>query len=99
MAIISEKHTRRNRVQFTMTRQMYEAHQRNLDLARELGAIVDFNRDFERWFGGQVEQVAKELQRLKEERNSLLKPKQSLAADTLVKTTRNLPEEAFNGDN
>ena len=67
MATISEKQTRRNRVQFTMPRHLYEAHQRNLDQAKELGAIIDFNRDFERWFIAQVDQVAKELTRMKEE--------------------------------
>lgn len=71
MAIIIEKNERRCRVQFSMPRQLYEAHQRNLDLAKELGAAIDFNRDFERWFHPQVEQVAKELERLKQERANI----------------------------
>jgi len=67
MATITEKQTRRNRVQFTMPRQLYEAHQQNLELAKVLGAIVDFNKDFERWFSSQVDQVSKELDRMKQE--------------------------------
>jgi hypothetical protein len=67
MATIIEKQTRRNRVQFSMPRQLYDAHQQNLELAKSLGAIIDFNRDFERWFSAQVDHVAKELLRLKEE--------------------------------
>lgn len=67
MAIITEKQTRRNRVQFSMPKKLYETHQRNLELAKDLGAIIDFNRDFERWFGSQVEQVSKDLELLKKD--------------------------------
>ena len=80
MAIITEKQTRRNRVQFTMPRQLFEAHQRNLELAKELGAIIDFNRDFERWVFSQIEQVAKELGRLKEESTRQLAAKSKTAS-------------------
>ena len=84
MAIILEKQTRRNRVQFTMPRQLFEVHQRNLELAKKLGAIIDFNKDFERWFGAQIEQVSKELGRLNDETTTPLSSKPKTAATNVI---------------
>jgi hypothetical protein len=67
-----------------MPRQLFEAHQRNLELAKCIGAIVDFNRDFERWFSVQVDQVAKELERMKKEADQTSVPAQPTAASTNV---------------
>lgn len=65
MATIIQKNKRRNRVQFSMSEQLFESHQQNLEVAKDLGATIDYSRDFERWFAGQLEQVTKELERLK----------------------------------
>jgi len=67
MATISEKNTRRYRVQFSMSRALYQAYEANMDLANRLKVTIDFTRDFEKWFAVQLDQVARELQQLESE--------------------------------
>ena len=64
MAFISEKSTRRYRMQFTMRRESYELYQALLCRASELGVAIDFASDFDTWFAGQLDQVRHELQTL-----------------------------------
>jgi hypothetical protein len=64
MAFISEKCTRRYRMQFSMRRESYELYQALLCRASELGVVIDFASDFEIWFAGQLDQVRHELQTL-----------------------------------
>lgn len=61
MATISEKNTRRYRIQFTMHRELYEHYQTLQNRASELGVIIDFVSDFETWFAGQLDQVRHKL--------------------------------------
>lgn len=70
MATITPKKTHRYRIQFTMSRHLHEAHQENLELAASMSVIVDFNRDFEKWFNCQVEQTAKLLRQLQQENST-----------------------------
>jgi hypothetical protein len=67
MAVISEKNTRRYRVQFTMSRTLHQAYEASLERASSLNVVIDFSRDFEKWFSNQLEQVARELQQLEDE--------------------------------
>ncbi len=62
MAKITNKSTRRYRMQFTMSRESFELYQALLCRASELGLVVDFATDFESWFAGQLDQVRHELQ-------------------------------------
>ena len=64
MAKIITKQNRRNRVQFSMSPQLFQAHQRNLTLARNLGTLINFDDAFESWFRRQVDDVAKQLDQL-----------------------------------
>jgi len=64
MASITEKNTRRYRVQFTMSRSLFQLYEANMARAANLHLIIDFSRDFEKWFSGQMEQVTRELQQL-----------------------------------
>lgn len=66
MATITQKKTNRYRIQFSMSKRLYEDHQENLKLAASMSVIIDFNRDFEKWFNCQVEQTAKLLRQLQE---------------------------------
>lgn len=67
MATIVEKNTRRYRVQFTMSRPLHQSYEGALERARKLGLVIDFSRDFEKWFANQLEQVSRELQQLEDE--------------------------------
>jgi hypothetical protein len=71
MAIIQDKNPHRNRVQFTISRLLHEQHQRCLELAGRLGVVIDFRRDFERWFRPQLEQVERDLNQLTAERQAV----------------------------
>jgi len=64
MATIVERSNKRNRVQFTVTCLLHNEYQRCLELAEKLTVSIDFSRDFERWFGGQLDQVSRELVRI-----------------------------------
>ena len=64
MARITEKNSRRFRVQFTMHRELYELYEASQIRAASQCLIIDFNQDFEDWFGQQLQQVQKELDRL-----------------------------------
>lgn len=67
MAVITEKNTRRYRVQFTISRAIHQTYEASLERARKLGVVIDFTRDFEKFFANQLEQVARELQQLEGE--------------------------------
>jgi hypothetical protein len=67
MASITEKNSRRYRVQFTMSRSLYQVYEANMERAANLHVVIDFSKDFEKWFSGQMEQVSKELQQLESE--------------------------------
>jgi multidrug efflux pump subunit AcrA (membrane-fusion protein) len=69
MAIITEKNTRRYRVQFTLSRALYQSYEASLEHARKLGVVIDFMRDFSKFFAAQLEQVTKELQQLETEQS------------------------------
>lgn len=71
MATISEKNTRRYRVQFTITRTLHQAYESNLNRAKNLHVVIDFTRDFEKWFSNQLEQVSRELQQLDADQSML----------------------------
>ena len=64
MANIEKKTGRRYRVQFTVTQTLHLTYQNCLRQADNLGLSIDFTKDFQRWFSGQVEQVAKDLDKL-----------------------------------
>lgn len=64
MASITQKNNRRYRVQFTMSRELYETYQALLERASEQRVVIDFSHDFEEWFSNQLEQVSRELAKL-----------------------------------
>lgn len=66
MARVSIKNKRRFRVQISISQTLWERYNDNLKLAQELGAEIDFARDFEYWFNRQNEQVSHELKELRE---------------------------------
>jgi|GEM_PF-1310747 len=74
MATIEEKNPRRFRVQFTMTRALHESYESSQERASRLNVVIDFSRDFQKWFAGQLEQVSRELQQLEEEQAKAVKP-------------------------
>jgi len=80
MSKFIEKKGRRYRTQFTMSRQLWERHQRALLLAAEQNMTVSVADDFERWFSKLVEQVHADLGKKKSE----LKPRPEDAANAPV---------------
>lgn len=64
MATIIQKNSRRHRIQLSMSSQLYNNYEANLQRAKKLQVSLDFTKDFERWFASQMEQVNKELQML-----------------------------------
>lgn len=64
MAKISLKQKRRYRVQISISKELWERYNRNLELAKQLGAEIDFSKDFEPWFAKQNEQASQELLKL-----------------------------------
>lgn len=69
MATIVVKNPRRFRMQFSMSRALYNEYQQCLRLADELKVNIDFSRDFERWLSGQLEQANRELKKMKGQQN------------------------------
>jgi hypothetical protein len=67
MAKVSIKHKRRYRVQISITKALWEQYSRNLELAKQVGAEIDFSKDFEPWFCKQNEQANQMLLKLHEE--------------------------------
>lgn len=61
MAKISIKQKRRYRVQISISKELWEKYNHNLELAKQLGAEIDFSKDFEPWFTKQNEQANQEL--------------------------------------
>lgn len=61
MATLTEKVSRRYRVQFTISKQLHCTYTEYLKIADELKLTIDFGRDFDRWFAGQLEQVRRQL--------------------------------------
>lgn len=68
MATIIEKNVRRNRVQFTMSNALRKQYELCQERAKRLLVMLDFSKDFERWFAGQLEQADSQL-KLREENN------------------------------
>lgn len=64
MASITERSNKRNRVQFTVSGILHKTYRGCLAQADQLKVTVDFCRDFERWFSGQLDQVSRDLDRL-----------------------------------
>jgi len=81
MATISEKNTRRYRVQFSMSRSLYQQYEATMERANKLNVVIDFGRDFEKWFSNQLEQVARELQQMEDEQGQPVSP-QSVTTTT-----------------
>lgn len=50
MPTLTHKKTRRFRIHFSMTEQLWKAYQENVQLAKRLNVDFDFIRDFEPWF-------------------------------------------------
>lgn len=67
MAKISLKHKRRFRVQISISKGLWEKYNHNLELAKQLGAEIDFSKDFEPWFAKQNEQANQDLLQLLQE--------------------------------
>lgn len=76
MATIVEKNTRRFRVQFSMSRSLFDNYQQCLLLAEELKVTIDFSRDFEKWFSVQLEQANRELRSLRGQQEEVHSPSQ-----------------------
>jgi hypothetical protein len=64
MAKISIKQKRRYRVQISINKGLWERYNRNLELAKQLGAEIDFSKDFEPWFTKQNDQANHDLLQL-----------------------------------
>lgn len=64
MAHITQKSSRRYRVQFTMRRELHEMYEAHLARAEKLQLVIDFSHDFEEWFANQLNQIGQELERL-----------------------------------
>lgn len=62
MSRIAERPSRRYRVQFSMTRETWARYMDAENLARELGVVIDYRTDFERWFIKLLDTIVKELQ-------------------------------------
>lgn len=68
MALIIEKNSRRNRIQFSINDEMYKKYQANQDRAKALRAILDFTKDFEKWLDGQLDQASAKLSEIEQKR-------------------------------
>lgn len=79
MASIVEKNPRRFRVQFSMSRSLHSDYWQCMQLAEELKVSIDFTKDFERWFSAQLEQVTRELGKMKRQHEGDQGADQSLA--------------------
>lgn len=65
MSRIAERPTRRYRAQFSMSKQTWNTYMEAANLAAELGMVIDYRADFERWFLKLLDTVIKELQEKK----------------------------------
>jgi hypothetical protein len=83
MAKLIHKSTRRRRIQFTLTPELYDANRETVALADELAVVIDYSRDFERWFKAQLEQVTAELALIKQNRAAVL-PAPAIPAAVVV---------------
>jgi hypothetical protein len=68
MALVMEKSSRRNRIQFSVSDEMYRKYLASQERAKALRAILDFNRDFEKWLDGQLDQTASKLSEIEQKR-------------------------------
>ena len=68
MALVIEKNSRRNRIQFSVSDEMYKKYLASQERAKALRAILDFNRDFEKWLDGQLDQTASKLSEIEQKR-------------------------------
>ena len=70
MAKVTMKQKRRYRVQISISNVLWEKYNRNLVLAKQLGAEIDFSKDFDPWFAKQNDQVSLDLQELQKGREA-----------------------------
>lgn len=61
MSQITREKSTRHRIQFSMRPEMHKLYTSYKQKAKSLGLEVDFKRNFEKWFEGQLEQLAREL--------------------------------------
>lgn len=76
MAKIRPKNGKRYRVQITVTREVWEAYDCNQQIAAQLKVEIDYSAEFSNWLAKQNEQVAQELEKLKQH---MLKQKHDVA--------------------
>ena len=53
--------SKRPRVQFSMNRELFATYQQLQALAEEHRITIDFRRDFEEWFGNQLNQIMQQF--------------------------------------
>ena len=70
MAKIHVKNPRRYRVQISISKALWGRYKGNLELAKSLGAEIDYAKEFETWFAKQNEQVTAALQLLQTQQQS-----------------------------
>ena len=61
MAHLTQKDSRRFRIQFTLPHPLYELYQQTLERAKKHCASINFGPEFAEWFGNQLEQINREL--------------------------------------
>jgi hypothetical protein len=64
MVYIAQKNNRRYRLQFTISRRLYERYEWYLSYAKTNQLVIDFSHDFEDWLRDQLNQVGQELNSL-----------------------------------
>ena len=61
MAQITRKKCARHRIEFSMCPELHKIYTSYRKKAKSLGLEIDFKRNFEQWFEGQLEQLGQEL--------------------------------------
>ncbi len=62
MAQITKKKSARHRIQISMRPELHTIYTSYKQRAKALGLEIDFKRNFEQWFEGQLEQLGRELE-------------------------------------
>ena len=62
MAQITRKKCARHRIEFSMRPELHKIYTSYRERAKSLGLEIDFKRNFEQWFEGQLEQLGQELE-------------------------------------
>lgn len=66
MAKIRPKSGKRYRVQITVNKDVWETYNSNQQIAAQLKVEIDYSSEFSSWLSRQNEQVAQELEKLKQ---------------------------------